>query len=91
MISRRVKIAIHSGLLALLLAVQMVGQEPTGSDKCDNFRGNPHPCACGRAMMCGRDGHGSGNPDEYPDGPMKCQKACRKDLCSCLGPCTSRK
>ncbi len=78
--------------LALLLLPQLVAfQEPSGSDTCDNFKGNAHPCACGRAMMCGRGGHGSGDPDAQLDGPGRCQKACRKDLCKCLGPCTSRK
>lgn len=75
-----------------LLCVQLLGfQEPTGSEHCDNFKATVHKCACGRAMICSRDGHGSGDPDAYLDGPNKCQKACRKDLCSCVGPCTSRK
>lgn len=65
-------------------------QEPTGTATCNNYKANAHKCACGRAKMCGRDGHGSGDPDAYLEGPQKCQKACRKDLCKCLSPCTSR-
>ncbi len=83
------KFALWSAL-ALLLTVQLVAFQEPGTDTCDNYKGNAHPCACGRAMMCGRDGHGSGNPDEYMSGPMKCQKSCDKNRCKCLGPCTSR-
>lgn len=76
-------------VIPLLLSQLVAYQEPEGTESCNNYKQNAHKCACGRAKMCGRDGHGSGDPDFYQDGPGKCQKACRKDLCKCLGPCTS--
>ncbi len=78
-------------LLVFVLAAMCFGyQEPSGNETCNNYRTNPHKCACGRAKMCGRDGHGSGDPDAFLEGPGKCKKSCRKDLCMCQGPCTSR-
>lgn len=73
------------GLMCPLVAFQ----EPEGNETCNNYKANAHKCACGRAMMCGRGGVGSGDPDAYLEGPHKCQKACRKDLCMCQSKCAS--
>ncbi len=51
---------------------------------CDNYKATIHKCMCARAMMCGRNGHGSAEPD------MKCSTYCRPKACGCIGPCTSR-
>lgn len=75
---------------ATLCMVAQQSEEPTGTASCNNYKATAHKCHCGRAMMCGMNGHGSGDPDAYLEGPNKCQKACRKDLCKCLSPCTSR-
>lgn len=83
--------------LKLILLVALSGgcfafQEPQdGTPACNNYKSNSHKCSCGKAMKCGMNGHGSGDPDEYRDGIHKCQNACRKDLCACLSPCTSRR
>lgn len=72
-------------LLVVLAAMAFGFQEPEGTAvSCNNFRLTLHKCACAKAKMCGRGGHGSAEPDN------KCKTFCRPQACSCIGPCTSR-
>lgn len=77
-------------LLVLLAAMSFGFQEPAPNETCNNYRTTVHKCACGRAKMCGRGGHGSGDPDAFLEGPGKCKMSCKKDQCKCVSPCTSR-
>lgn len=83
----------HLARVILLAAVAalLIGQESDGTTACNNYKANSHKCACGRAMHCGMNGHGSGDPDEHASGPNSCFNRCRKDLCMCQSPCTSRR
>lgn len=87
-------------MICMLLGITMIAtssffifaQEPTDGQSCNNYKANAHKCSCGRASMCDRQGSpgSAGDPDEYKEGPHKCQMACRKDLCMCHSPCASR-
>lgn len=71
-----------------LLVVVSYGFQPEGTAaSCNNYRSTAasHRCMCAKAMMCGRDGHGSSAPD------AKCKTFCRPEACGCVGPCSSRK
>lgn len=81
---------LRIALLIITLGGMCFGfQESDGTTACNNYRANSHKCACGRAMHCGMNGHGSGDPDEHTSGPNSCFNKCRKDLCMCQSPCTS--
>src|SRR6266852_4031964 len=75
-------------LVAILGAVAFGFQEaPEGTaESCNNYHDTKpvHKCNCAKAMMCGRGGSGSAEPDS------KCKTYCRPDHCHCVGPCTSR-
>lgn len=71
---------------ALMMAQSPQQEEPEEGKpaRCDNFKGNAHPCACGRAT------HSKCN-EPPPDVAMdaKCSTYCRKQNCHCLGSCTT--
>ena len=78
------KTAVFIGLASLCFAFQEPEPQEGQPATCNNYKNTVHKCMCDRAMMCGRGGTGSVEPDS------KCLTTCRPKACLCLGPCTSR-